>query len=81
MSTSVGSRLVPGPHSAGFARIAHPVAMLAAAVASGALAHAVLLRLAAGNDTETLARALPGPLARAVTGFAGAPLLDRKSVV
>jgi hypothetical protein len=75
MSSPAASRLVPGPHSAGLARFLNPAAMLAAALAAGALARAVLLRLAAGEDQETLARALPGPLARVVERFAGAPLV------
>ena len=53
------ARLVPGPHSAGLARFLNPAAVLAAALAAGALARAVLLRLATGQDEETLARALP----------------------
>ena len=53
----------------------YPAAVLLAALAAGALTHRVLLRLAAGDDHETLARALPGPLGEAVSRLAGAPLL------
>ena len=75
MSSPAVSRLVPGPHSAGLARFMNPAAVLAAALAAGVLAHAVLLRLAAGNDEATLVRALPGALARVVTRCSGAPLV------
>jgi hypothetical protein len=81
MSSPAASRLVPGPKSAGLARFLNPAAVLAAALAAGALAHAVLLRLAAGQDEETLARALPGPLAGVVQRFAGAPLVPSLFVV
>jgi hypothetical protein len=75
MSSPTASRLVPAPHVVARARWTSLLAALAAAMAASALARAVLVRLSAGVDTATLARAVPGPIAGLLAQFILAPIL------